>query len=118
MKKILLMVLAMVFITSLSYGANLALKATWTANTDAYTVGYKIYRTDGARTLIGTIPGKPTAIYNFNVTVPDNSSGTLKFKLTAYNSSNVEGADSNEALYPFDLIPVPPAPAGLGVNQQ
>jgi hypothetical protein len=118
MKKIVLLAMALVMVASLSWGADLALKATWTANTDSYTVGYKLYRTDTTRTLLATIPGKTVATYNFNVTVPDNSSGTLKFKLTAYNASNVEGADSNEASYFFDLIPVPPAPAGLGISKQ
>jgi hypothetical protein len=116
MKKILLMVLAMVFITSLSYGANLALKATWTANTDAAT-GYKLYRTDGTRILIGTIPGRATTQYLFNVAVPDGSTGTLTFVMTA-TSATKESPDSAVASYFFDLTPALTAPVGVGVSPQ
>jgi hypothetical protein len=117
MKKICLMVMAMVFMASVSWGANLALKATWTSNTDTVTTGYKIYRTDGTRVLVGTIPGKTTSQYLFSITVPDGSSGTLTFVMTA-TSATKESADSLTASYPFDLSPIPAVPSGFGITAQ
>jgi hypothetical protein len=117
MKKIVLMAMAMVMLTSFVYAENLSLRATWTPNTDAVTTGYKLYRTDGARILIGTIPGKTMALYPFTVTVPDGSIGTLTFVMTAYSATK-ESADSLVASYPFDLSPTPTVPAGLGISRQ
>lgn len=117
MKRIILLVLAMVFMASLSYGADLALKATWTPNTDSVTTGYKLYRTDGVRILIGAIPGKTVAQYLFNITVLDNSIGTATFIITAYSATK-ESVDSVVANYPFDLTPIPTVPAGLGISKQ
>ena len=102
---------------TMASAADLALKATWTPNTDTVTTGYRLYRTDGARVLVGTIPGKTTALYNFTITVPDNSLGTLKFVLTAYSPTK-ESADSVTASYPFDLTPVPAVPSGVNVVVQ
>jgi hypothetical protein len=110
-----LLALAMVFIlSSFSYAADLSLRATWTANVDSVTVGYKIYRTDATRTLVATVPGKAVATYTFPVTVPDASSGTLRFVMTAYSATK-ESADSNTVSVPFDLTPVPAVPASFGV---
>ena len=120
MKKIVIVVLAMVmvFMASLSFGATLNLKATWTANIETDMASYKLYRTDGTRTLIGTIP-HPTVLYNFSVTVPDQSSGTLKFVLTAVDTNNNESLDSTEATYPFNLDTTPPAaPKNLSTQKQ
>jgi hypothetical protein len=102
--------------TTPAFAADLLLKATWTPNTDSAT-GYKLYRVDGTRTLIGTIPGRATALYNFTLTVPDGSTGTARFVMTATTATK-ESVDSAVALFPFDLTPVPAAPGNLGVTVQ
>ena len=116
MKKILLIILAMVFTASLVFGASIPLRATWTANTESDMASYKLYRTDGTRLLIGTI-AHPTTNYNFTLIVPDNSQGTLTFVLTALDTAGNESLDSGVVSYPFDLRS-PAAPIGLGVVRQ
>jgi hypothetical protein len=117
MKRICLMVMAMVLISTLVFGASIPLKATWTPNTDSVTIGYKLYRTDGSRQLVGTIVGKTPAMpYLFSVTIPDGSTGTMTFVLTAYSTTK-ESGDSTPASLPFDLSPVPAVPMGFGVSQ-
>lgn len=117
MKKVLLAVLAVLLFASFGYAADLNLRATWTANTDTATTGYKIYRTDGTRTLVATVAGKTTATANFTVTVPDNYIGTLRFVMTAMSATK-ESADSLPATLPLDLTPVPAVPGGFNVVQQ
>jgi hypothetical protein len=79
---------------------------------------YRLYRTDGTRTLIGTIP-HPNTSYNFSVTVPDQSSGTLRFVLTAVDTNNNESLDGSPASYSYNLDTIPPAvPRNLSVQSQ
>lgn len=96
------------------YAATLNLRATWTANTEPDMASYRLYRTDGARTLVGTIP-HPATTYDFSVIVPDNTQGTLTFVLTAVDTSGNESGDSNVASRPFDLRP-PAAPSGISIT--
>lgn len=118
MRAIFISVLAVLFWASVCFGASIPLKATWTPNTDTVTIGYKLYRTDGARQLIGTIVGKtPVQPYLFTITVPDGSVGTAVFVMTAYSSTR-ESTDSVQATYPFDLSPTPAVPVGLGIVNQ
>ena len=118
MKRICLMTLAMVLISSLVFGASLPLRAIWVPNTDSVTIGYKLYRTDGTRVQVGgNIAGKTTSQYLFTITVPDNSTGTLTFVLTAYSATK-ESGDSVTVSYPFDLSPSPVVPTGFGVSAQ
>lgn len=114
---LIVLIMAVVLMSTSVFAANLALKATWTPNTDAYTTGYKLYRTDGSRVLIGTISGKTTAQFLFNITVPDGSVGTLTFVMTAISATK-ESVDSAVASYPFDLTPALTPPVGVGVSQQ
>ena len=92
-----------------AFSATLALKATWTANTEADMKEYRLYRTDGARTLIPTIP-HPTTSCNFSITVPDQSAGTVTFVLTAVDTNNNQSADSTLTSYTYNLDLTPPAP--------
>lgn len=118
MKRIVIVILLSLFICGYSFGATLNLKATWTANTEPDMKEYRLYRTDGTRTLIGTIP-HPNTSYNFSVTVPDQSAGTLTFVLTAVDTNNNESADSAPASYTYNLDTVPPAaPKNLQVQKQ
>jgi hypothetical protein len=98
-----------------AFGATLNLKATWTANTESDMASYKLYRTDGTRTLIGTI-AHPSTSYNFSVTVPDRSTGTLTFVLTAVDTGTNESADSAPASYPYDFV-APATPKNLAVTK-
>jgi fibronectin type 3 domain-containing protein len=118
MKRIVLVLLIVVAMSGSAFGATLNLRATWTANTESDMKEYKLYRTDGTRTLIGTI-AHPTATYNFSVTVPDGSSGTLRFVLTAVDNNNNTSADSTAATYNYNLDSVPPAvPKNLSIALQ
>jgi hypothetical protein len=114
MKQVILITLAMVMMASLVFGASIPLKATWT-HTDAVTIGYRVYRTDGVRALMIDVPGTPTFPVLFTITVPDGTTGTATFVVIAYSATKVSG-DSNVASYPFDLTPVPAVPTGLGVS--
>ena len=100
-------------LATLAFGASIPLKFAWDPNTDAITIGYRLYRTDGTRLLLGTIPGKnPTFPYAVTITVPDGSTGTATFVATAYSATQ-ESADSNTVAYPFDLTPSPAVPGGF-----
>jgi hypothetical protein len=113
MKKIVLIVLAMVLMSSLVFGASVNLRATWTPNSEPDMKEYKLYRLDPTRTLIGTIT-HPTAIFNFTTTGPDGGEVLMTFVLTAVDQTGNESGDSNVATYPFDQK-APVAPAGVSV---
>jgi len=116
MKKIIL-IMAIVLMASSTFGASISLKAIWTPNTEADMAGYNLYRTDGTRLKLNPalIPHPPVLPYNFIVSVPDNSSGTMTFVLTAVDSIGNESPDSNTASRPYDLVP-PAKPVGLTVG--
>jgi hypothetical protein len=96
-----------------AFSATLNLKATWTANTETDMKEYRVYRTDGTRALIGTI-AHPATSYNFSVTVPDQSAGTITFVITAVDTTNNQSADSTPSSYTYNLDLTPPAaPRGL-----
>ena len=116
MKRIILIALAILLTSTLVFGASLNLKATWDLNTEPDMASYKLYRTDGTRILIGTIPHPPTLPYLFTITIPDNSEGTATFVLTAVDTSGNESGDSNVAIFPFDQK-APRAPAGFSVGK-
>lgn len=106
------------FVCNVSLAATLNLRATWTANTEPDMKEYRLYRTDGTRTLIGTIP-HPNTFHNFSVTVPDQSAGTLTFVLTAVDTNNNESADSAPASFSYNLDTIPPAaPRNLIIQRQ
>ncbi len=118
MKKIFLAVPILVLMATLAFSATLNIRATWTPNTEGDMAGYNLYRTDGSRVKINSvlIPHPPTLPYAFSVTVPDASSGTLTFVLTAVDTSGNESADSNTASYSYDFV-APGAPKALRVTQ-
>ena len=115
MKWVVIALMAFIMVCGSAFGATLNLKATWTANTETDMASYKLYRTDGTRTLIGTI-AFPSTTYNFSVTVTDNSSGTLTYVLTAVDTASNESADSATASYHYDLV-LPTAPKNLLVTK-
>jgi hypothetical protein len=113
----LVLVIIMIFCGEVM-GATINLKATWTANTEPDMKEYRLYRTDGTKTLIGTI-SHPNTSYNFSVTVADNSSGTLTFVLTAVDINNNQSSDSTPASYTYNLDTIPPtSPKDLSVKNQ
>lgn len=118
MKWMVLVLVMVMMVCGSAWGATLSLKATWTANTETDMASYKLYRTDGTRTLIGTI-AHPTVTYNFSVTVTDGSSGTLTFVLTAVDTNNNESLDSTPASYSYNLDTIPPAaPRNMTIIKQ
>jgi hypothetical protein len=118
MKWIALALMLLMVVCGTALGATLNLKATWTANTESDMAGYNLYRTDGTRTKINStlIPHPPSLPYSFSVTVPDGSSGTLTFVLTAVDTGNNESADSTPASYSYDFVN-PSAPKNLTVTK-
>jgi hypothetical protein len=119
MKRIGLVLFMVIVISGSAFGATLNLRATWTANTETDMKEYKLLRTDGTRTLIGTI-AHPATTYNFSITVPDGSAGTLTFVLRAVDTNNNESIDSSPPasyLYNTDATP-PAAPRNLSVAKQ
>jgi len=125
MKWVVIATMMFMVICGPALGATLNLKASWTpptTNADGTPLtdlaSYKLYRTDGSRTLISTIQA-PSSSYNFSVTVADQSAGTLTFVITAVDTSNNESVDSNTASYSYNLNTVPPsAPKNLSVQKQ
>ena len=115
MKWIVIVLITIIVSCGSAFGATLNLKATWTANTESDMASYKMYRTDGTRTLIGTI-AHPSTSYNFSVTVTDNSSGTLTFVLTAVDTTGNESTDSAAASFSYDFVR-PGAPRNLVVTK-
>src|SRR4030042_5593702 len=102
MKRIAIsLTIIMVFCGS-AFGANLNLTATWTLNTEPDIKEYRLYRTDGTRTLLGISP-HPNKFSPFTVTVPDGASGTLLFVATAVDTSGNESADSYQVSYNYNL---------------
>ncbi len=96
--------------------ASLNLRATWTANTESDIKEYRLFRTDGTRILVGTIP-HPVTTYDFTSTVADQSSGTLTFVLTAVSTDDNESEDSSTISFGYSLLP-PPVPQGLKATKQ
>lgn len=118
MKWMAWVLMSVVFFYGSSFAATINLKATWTANTETDMKEYRLYRTDGTRTLIGTI-AHPNTSYNFSITVTDNSSGILTFVLTAVDTNNNQSFDSAPASYSYNLDTVPPtSPKNLSVLNQ
>ena len=101
-----------------AFGATPNLRVTWTANTESDMKEYRLYRTDGTRTLIGKIT-YPNTSYNFLITVADNSSGTLTFVLTAVDTNNNQSSDNTPVSYSYNLDTIPPtSPRNLSVQNQ
>ena len=116
MKRIILVTLCLVCFASITFGASINLKATWTPNTETDMASYRLYRIDTpTRTLLGTINHPPTLPYTFTLSVADGSTGTLRFVLTAVDTSGNESGDSNVMQHPFDFLP-PAPPIGLVVS--
>ena len=117
MKRAGLILAIVMFFCGSASGASLSLKATWAANTELDMKEYRLYRTDGTRTLVGTIP-HPTTLYNFSVTVADQSAGTLTFVLRAVDTNNNESPDSSPASYSYNLdTTAPSSPKSLSVQK-
>jgi hypothetical protein len=118
MKRLALVLLVLVVVSGSAFGATLNLKATWTANTETDMKEYRLYRTDGTRTLIGTV-AHPTTTYNFSVTVADGTAGTMTFVLVAVDTNNNISPDSATASYPYNTDVTPPvAPKGMSIAKQ
>jgi hypothetical protein len=111
----LLFSLCPLILSQSAFGATLNLTAVWNPNTNRDMKEYRLYRTDVSRTLIGTTPHPGTSYGPFPVTVPDGSSGTLVFKLTAVDTSNLESADSSPASYRYNPYTVSTNPSGLQI---
>jgi hypothetical protein len=122
MKKVLFIIALLMLLvgaaSSPTFAASISLKATWTANTEPDMKEYRLYRTDGTRSLLGTV-AHPGTLLNFNITVPDNSQGMAVFVLTAVDTNGNESLDSLSAPYSWNTDATPPAaPKDLDVKKQ
>jgi hypothetical protein len=117
-RRIFLTSLIILLFASITIGASIDLKATWTPNMESDMAGYNIYRTDGARTKINLslIPHPPQLPYFFTTIAPDNQDYTLIFVLTAVDVTGNESGDSLPAPFVSNRKP-PDAPIGFGVSQ-
>lgn len=116
MKRIILIIISILLMSSVVFGASLNLRATWTANTEPDMASYRLYRTDGVRLLIGTIP-HPAITYDFSTTVPDGSAGTLTFVLVAVDTNNNASLDSVTVPFVYNLDVTPPvSPSGVNIQ--
>ncbi len=116
MKRIILIILSILALSSITFGATLNIKVMWDLNTEPDMASYKLYRTDGIRILINTIPHPTTFPYQFMVDVPDRSEGTLNFVLTAVDTSGNESGDSNSVPFSFDYR-APGAPKNFKITK-
>jgi len=99
---LLLFSICPLFLSQSAFGDKINLTASWTLNTEPDVKEYRLYRTDTTRSLLGTTQ-HPNNSFPFTVQVPDGSSGTLSFVVTAVDTSKYESADSNPALYSYGL---------------
>ena len=99
---------SMLVMSAAAFGATITLTATWDANTETDLAGYRVYRTDGTRAMIGNVLAPAHQHGPFNAIVPDNSAGILKFVVTAYDTNSNESADSNTATWTYNLDTIPP----------
>jgi hypothetical protein len=116
MKRIILIIISILLMSTMAQAAIINLRATWTANAETDLAGYNLYRTDGTRLKLNpTIIVIPAVQYDFSVTVPDNSFGIMTFVLTAVDATGNESLDSNTASRIYDLVP-PVRPTGFIIN--
>ena len=123
MKKLLIVLLVLTTAT-LAQSEILPLQATWTHNTETDMDHYDLYRTDvSPRVKINPapIPWKNGAIfiesYDFDLTIPNGSQGTLTFIMKAVDTASNPSLDSNTASYGFDYQ-APGAVPGFGVKKR
>ncbi len=114
MKKLLLLALAFLMVTSFSFGAAKTLKFGWQQELPTPVndlAGWKLYQsptTGGPWTLVETIPYvSPQTEYTTSkvITVPDGSLTTLYFTVTAFDTSANESGRSNEVSASLDFQP-------------
>lgn len=86
------------FLSQSALGATLNLSASWSLNTEPNIKEYKLFRTDGTRSLIATVQ-HPNNTCSFSVTFQDTYAGPLTFALRAVNTSNIESPDSAPVQY-------------------
>lgn len=83
------------------------LRAKWYQNPEADMKEYRLYRTDGERTLIAAV-AHPNTEHLFSVNVTGN--GTLKFVLTAIDTGGLESIESDSYNIDYGETPPPPPP--------
>jgi len=112
MKKLFLLVLAFILLTSLSFGGTKTLNFEWQQDLPTPVndlAGWKLYQgttTGGPWTLIETIPYvSPMTEYTASksITVPDGQTTNLYFTLTAFDTSGNESGRSNEVAASVDF---------------
>jgi hypothetical protein len=118
MKKLLIIIAAILLLAVPAMAATVELTAIWTPNTEADLAGYRLYYseiTGGPYTFVQEYGKVSTGKTNASMVYGD----VLYFILTAFDTEGLESGYSNEASYrlPFpgeNRIP-PKAPAGLGI---
>ena len=102
------------FASSIAFGATAVYDLTWNANTEADLAGYILYTTnnDTGETLIDPVDVGNVTSYQVSVIVPDNATTSIKFELTAHDTSNNESGRSDPLVQVVDFEP-PSPPTGL-----
>ena len=116
MKKIILVLLGLVFLFSTTCWAGSSITFGWDANLEKDLAGYRLYQSDtsgkyllGEKYAIATIPAGTE-----EKTLPNVPDGVFFFVLTAYDDHRNESGKSNEVS--TDLDTVPPKAPGLKVT--
>ena len=118
----LLLIIFLLVLPMVSFGATLNLKASWvapTTNADGTPCTdlskFRVYRTDGARTKMCEVSALTCS---FSVLVSNDSTGVLSFVATAVDTSNNESVDSSTATFNWNTEVAPAAPGTFKIELQ
>ena len=107
MKRILLFVLAVLFLATSAFAAS-NVTFEWDANNEADLAGYRLYQSTQSGTYVGN-PVATIAKGTEMVTLTDVPDGTWYWVLTAYDTNDNESEYSNEVTASLDTeAPAPP----------
>ena len=107
MKRILLFVLAVLFLATSAFAAS-DVTFEWNANSEADLAGYRLYQSTQSGTYVGN-PVATIAEGTETVTLTDVPDGTWYWVLTAYDTNDNESEYSNEVTASLDTeAPAPP----------
>jgi len=120
MKKLLLLVSAVSFLTSFTFAQSPPyVKLAWDSNTEADLAGYKLYIGTSTRQYSATFDLKLADLPDqsnpqWEVSYPDfKNGGTFYFAVTAYDLAGNESGYSNEVSYTFTDTTPPAVPLNL-----
>jgi len=125
MKNLLLSMFIILVLATFAHGADFALKASWTPNTETDMAYYSLYRTDGTRTIVSACShvNQPTAPLPakvecpFVMTIPAGTEPILSFVFVCVDTAGNVAPDSDTATFRADAKP-PAKGQGLTIMLQ